>query len=285
RIVPLTYRVQNGDQLEIITGSQPQPSRDWLSPRLGYIAGARTRAKVRAWFRQLDRDQNLRQGREILERELARLNVRDVTTDTVAKQLKQKDTESLCVQLGSGEMTAAAIATAIQQLRGTQLERPTRARKARPRDSQPDGVAVSGVGDLMCNFARCCRPVPPETIAGYITQGRGVTIHRADCGNYLNLRQRHPERTIEVAWGSSETNAYPVDLSVLAYDRAGLLRDITQVLTDENVNIVELDLKTDREHMQSVIAIGIEIPDLPTLSATISRLEQLTNVVSVKRKA
>ncbi|MEO1202002.1 MAG: HD domain-containing protein, partial [Pseudomonadota bacterium] len=111
RIVPLTYRVQNGDQLQIITGSQPQPSRDWLSPRLGYIAGARTRAKVRAWFRQLDRDQNLRQGREILERELARLNVRDVTTDTVAKQLKQKDTESLCVQLGSGEMTAAAIAT------------------------------------------------------------------------------------------------------------------------------------------------------------------------------
>ncbi len=285
RIVPLTYEVRNGDQIEIITGSQPQPSRDWLSPRLGYIAGARTRAKVRAWFRQLDREQHLKQGREILEREFSRLNVRDVTADTIARQLKQKDADSLCVLLGSGEITAAAIATALQQLRGTELERPARARKQRPRDSRPDGVAVSGVGDLMCNFARCCRPVPPEPITGYITQGRGVTIHRADCGNCLNLGQRNPERIIEVSWGTSEANAYPVDLSVLAYDRSGLLRDITQVLTDENVNIVELDLKTDREHMQSIISLGIEIPDLPTLSTTISRLEQLPNVVSVKRKA
>ena len=285
RIVPLTYRVENGDQIEIITGSQPQPSRDWLSPRLGYIAGPRTRAKVRNWFRQQDRDQHLRQGREILERELARLNVRDVATDAIAKRLKQKDTDALCVLLGSGEMTAASIATALQQLDGTEPERPTKIRRSRSRDKRPDGVAVSGVGDLMCNFARCCRPVPPEAITGYITQGRGVTIHRADCGNCLGLAQRHPERIIEVAWGASESNAYPVDLSVLAYDRSGLLRDITQILTDEDVNIVELDLKTDREHMQSIISLGIEIPDLPTLSTTISRLEQLTNVVSVKRKA
>ena len=285
RIVPLTYKVQNGDQIEIITGSQPQPSRDWLSPRLGYIAGPRTRAKVRSWFRQQDREQHLRQGREILDRELSRLSERDVPTDTVARQLKQKDTESLCVLLGAGEITAAAIATALQQLRGTELDRPARVRKSRPRDNRPDGVAVSGVGDLMCNFARCCRPVPPEPVTGYITQGRGVTIHRADCGNCLNLARSHPERIIEVAWGQSESNAYPVDLSLLAYDRSGLLRDITQVLTDEGVNIVELDLKTDREHMQSMISLGIEIPDLPTLSTTISRLEQLSNVVSVKRKA
>jgi len=285
RIVPLTYKVENGDQIEIITGSQPQPSRDWLSPRLGYIAGARTRAKVRSWFRHQDREQHLRQGREILERELSRLNVRDIATDTIAKQLKQKDTDSLCVLLGSGEITAAAIATALQQVRGTEFHRPARVKKSRSRESRPDGVAVSGVGDLMCNFARCCRPVPPEPIAGYITQGRGVTIHRADCGNCLNLGRRHPERIIEVAWGASESNAYPVDLSVLAYDRSGLLRDISQVLTDEGTNIVELDLKTDRENMQSIISIGIEIPDLPTLSTTISRLEQVPNVVSVKRKA
>ncbi|MDJ0939619.1 MAG: bifunctional (p)ppGpp synthetase/guanosine-3',5'-bis(diphosphate) 3'-pyrophosphohydrolase [Woeseiaceae bacterium] len=284
RIVPLTHQVSNGDQVEIITGSQPQPSRDWLVPRLGYLAGARTRAKVRNWFRQQDRDQHLRQGREILERELSRLNVRDVQTDKIAKQLKQKDTDALCVLLGSGELTAASIATALQQLRGDELPRPVRTRRTRRKESKPEGIAVSGVGDLMCSFARCCRPVPPEPITGYITQGRGVTIHRQDCGNALGLHQRHPERSIEVNWGS-ESSAYPVDLSLVAWDRSGLLRDITLVLSDEDVNIVEVDTHTDKNSMQSVMHLGIEIRDLPTLSTVITRLEQLPNVVSVKRKA
>jgi len=132
RIVPLTYTVENGDKIEIITGSQPQPSRDWLSPKLGYLASARNRSKVRNWFRQQDRDQHQRQGRDILDRELSRLNVRGVATDDIAHHLKHKNTDSLCV--------------------------------ARRKDTQSDSVAVSGVGDLLCNFARCCRPVPPEAI-------------------------------------------------------------------------------------------------------------------------
>ncbi len=190
RIVPLTYKVQNGDKIEIITGSQPQPSRDWLSPRLGYLAGGRSRAKVRNWFRQQDRDQHLRQGREILERELARLNVRDVATDTIAAQMKFANTDTLCVALGAGDLTPAAVATALQQLRGSETTPVLRRRRPTQRKSgQPAGIAVSGVGDLMCNFARCCRPVPPEPISGYITQGRGVTIHRQDCGNFLGLNQ------------------------------------------------------------------------------------------------
>jgi len=284
RIVPLTYHIQNGDQIEIITGSQPQPSRDWLSPRLGYLAGARSRAKVRNWFRQQDRDQHLRQGREILERELSRLSVRDLQTDKIAKQLKQKDTDSLCVLLGSGELTSASIATALQQLRGEELPRPTRTRKRRHSTSSSGGVAVSGVGDLMCNFARCCRPVPPEPIKGYITQGRGVTIHRSDCGNFLGLNQRYPERIIEVNWGDAESDAYPVDLSLHAYDRNGLLRDITLVLSDEAANIIDLQSHTDKGTHESFIQLSIEIGDLPTLSTTITRLEQLPNVISVRRK-
>jgi GTP pyrophosphokinase len=285
RIVPLTFKVRNGDQVEIITGSQPQPSRDWLSPRLGYLASARNRAKVRNWFRLQDRDQHLRQGREILERELARLAIRDIPTDLIARQLKHKDTEQLCVHLGSGELTAAAIATALQQLRGGETSRPNKPKKPRHSEKATDGISVSGVGDLMCNFARCCRPVPPERIAGYITQGRGVSIHRQDCGNYLGLHRRHPQRTIEVAWGQSESAMYPVDLQVRAHDRSGLIRDITLVLADEKANIIDLQSHVEKKDLQVVMRLRIEIPDLPALSTTIGRLEQIANVVSVQRRS
>lgn len=286
RIVPLTYKIQNGDQIEIITGSQAQPSRDWLSPKLGYLAGARARTKVRSWFRQQDRGQHLRQGREIMERELTRLNVKDVATDSIASQLKLRDTNALYIALGAGDLTSASIATALQHLRGTEMPKTMR-RKQSPRrkEYKPDGIAVSGVGDLMCNYARCCRPVPPEPIVGYITQGRGVSIHRQDCGNFLGLNQKHPERIIEVNWGTSDSSTYPVDLTLRAYDRNGLLRDISTVLADEHANVTDLQGHTDKGSMQTIMQISIEVSDLPTLSTTITRLEQIANVVSVKRKA
>jgi len=285
RIVPLTHHVQNGDQVEIITGSQAKPSRDWLSPKLGYLAGARARAKVRNWFRHQDRDQHMRQGRDVLDRELSRLNVKDVATDAIAKQLKHKDTDALCVALGAGDLTSASIATALQHIRGTELPEKIRTRRPRKQDNKPDSLAVTGVGDLMSNFARCCRPVPPEPIVGYITQGRGVSIHRQDCGNFLGLNRRSPERIVEISWGESESGAYPVDLSLHAFDRSGLIRDITAVLADDEANVIGLKSGTDPDSMQVVMDISIEIRDLPTLSAVITKLEQLPNVVSVRRKA
>jgi GTP pyrophosphokinase len=190
RIVPLTYRVQNGDQVEIITGRQSRPSRDWVGPKLGYLASSRARAKVRNWFRHQDREQHQRQGREILDREIARLNVKGVATEDIAKQLKQDSSDALYIALGAGDLTSASIATALQNLRGAGLPPKRPRRHSRRRDTKPNSVAITGVGDLMCNFARCCRPVPPEPIIGYITQGRGVSIHRQDCGNFLGLHQR-----------------------------------------------------------------------------------------------
>ncbi len=285
RIVPLTYVLSNGDHVEIITGSQPQPSRDWLSPKLGYLAGIRARAKVRNWFRHQDRDQHLRQGRDVLDRELARLNVRDVPTDDIARQLKFKDTETLCVALGAGDITSASIPTALQNMRGTELPERVRPRRKPRKQGETGSAGVTGVGDLLCNFARCCRPVPPEPIVGYITQGRGVTIHRQDCGNFLGLNQRNPERVLEINWGESETAAYPVDLSLHAFDRSGLIRDITAVLADDDANVMDLTSHTDKKSMQVVAELSIEVRDLPTLSAIISKLEQLPNVVSVRRKA
>jgi GTP pyrophosphokinase len=285
RIVPLTHHVENGDQIEIITGSQAKPSRDWLSPKLGYLAGARARAKVRNWFRQQDRDQHIRQGREILERELARLSEKDVPTDDIAKKLKHKDTESLCVALGAGDLTSASIATALQNLRTVELPAIKSRRQPRQKETKPDSTGVTGVGDLLCNFARCCRPVPPEPIVGYITQGRGVSIHRQDCGNFLSLNQRSPERVLETSWGESDKGSYPVDLTLHAFDRSGLIRDITAVLADEDANVLDLKSHTDKESMQVIMALNLEIKDLPTLSTAITRLEQLPNVVSVRRKA
>jgi len=173
----------------------------------------------------------------------------------------------------------------LQHMKATDAPRKIRLpRHRKSKQSKPDGIAVSGIGDLMCNFARCCRPVPPEAITGYITQGRGVTIHRQDCGNFLGLNTRYPERIIEVDWGTSESAAYPVDLSLRAFDRSGLLRDITLVLSDEDANILDVQTHTDKESMQSVMNLRIEIRDLPTLSTAITRLEQLPNVVSVKRR-
>jgi len=239
RIVPLSYKVQNGDKIEIITASEAKPSRDWLNPQLGYLAATRSRAKVRSWFRQQDKEQNRRQGREMLDRELARLNVRDIPANEIAKHLKFKDSTALCTALGAGDLSTAAIATALQNLRrdeyGEILKKP---QQRKSKAAQRNKTSISGIGDLLSTFARCCRPVPPEHIAGYITQGRGVSIHRQDCGNFLRLNSRNPERVIEVDWGNSEHASYPAELKLYAYDRQGLLRDISSVLADEKISVL-----------------------------------------------
>jgi GTP pyrophosphokinase len=285
RIVPLTYKVQNGDQVEIITGKEPQPSRDWLSPQLGYLAATRSRTKVRSWFRQRDKHQNKRQGRELLERELGRLNVRDMPPMEIVQQLKYDDIDSLHIALGAGDITVASIATAVQNLR---QEEPTdvirKRRQTRRKKTGAGDIAISGVGDLLCNFARCCRPVPPENIVGYITQGRGVSIHRSDCGNYLSLHARHPERVIEVDWGDATDTIYPAELVLQAYDRQGLLKDVSSVFADENVSIDSIQTKNDKQAMQVTMGLNVSVPGLPTLSRVINRLEQLPNVTSVRRR-
>ena len=286
RIVPLTYRVRNGDKIEIITGKEPQPSRDWLSPQNGYLASSRSRAKVRNWFRQQDRDQNRRQGREILDREVSRLNMREVATDRIAERLRLPSTEALCVALGAGDLTAANIATALQHIKSEELpERVEPRRQSRTAREGRDGIAIRGIGDLLCNLARCCRPVPPEAIAGYITQGRGVSIHRQGCRNFRNLHSRQPERVIEVEWGDAADAYYAAELVVHAYDRQGLLRDVTSVLADEKISIDNAQTSTDRQRMQAVTELRISVPGLAALSRVISKLEQLPNVTSVRRKS
>jgi GTP pyrophosphokinase len=286
RIVPLTYNVQNGDKIEIITAKEPQPSRDWLSPQHGYLAAARSRSKVRNWFRQQDKDQNRKQGREILDRELARLSVRDISTDEIAEQLKLESTDALCIALGAGDTTSTAVANAIQRLRKEEIQPPLPAKRRRPRTGAAgEQVEIRGVGDLLCNLARCCRPVPPEDIVGYITKGRGVSIHRQDCGNFRSLYSRHSERVIDVEWRDPADENYPAELVLQAYDRQGLLRDVSSVLADEKVSVESVQTSTDQQRMVARMELRISVPGLATLSSVIARLEQLPNVTSVRRKS
>lgn len=286
RIVPLTYRVKNGDKIEIITGKDPQPSRDWLSPQNGYLASTRSRAKVRSWFRHQDKDQNRRQGREILERELSRLNIRDIAADEIAAHLKIADMDALCIALGAGDVTPSAVATALQHLRSDKPEPLLPAKRpGRRQGKASDRISIRGVDDLLCNLARCCRPMPPEIISGYITQGRGVSIHRHDCGNFRSLQSRHPERVIEVEWGQATDVNYPAELVLHAYSRHGLLRDISSVLADEKIGVDDIRTTTDKQSLQAAMELQLSVPGLAALSRTIARLEQLPNVTSVRRKS
>ncbi len=285
RIVPLGYRIRNGDQVEIITASRPAPSRDWLVPRLGFLASARNRAKVRAWFRRQDREQNRKQGREILERELSRLNLKSLPVADIAAHLKQDNADALYIALGTGDLTAAAIANAAHQLTArTAPELPVR-RRRRTASRGAGDIRVRGIGDLMSNLARCCRPVPPEPILGYITVGRGVSIHRRDCRNLLRLMEQQSSRIVEVEWGDDEEARYPVELRIEAWNRDGLLRDISSVLSDESIGIVGSRSETDRRSRKAQIELSVEVPDLETLSRTLSRLERLPNIIHVRRDA
>ena len=285
RIVPLTHRLANGDSVEIITGRELQPSRDWLSPQLGYLAASRSRTKVRNWFRQQDRAQNQRQGREILDREMQRLGAKDVALVDIAKAVSLDDVEALCVALGAGDITSAAIATALQNLRRPDESDVLRKRRhSRKTAGASEQIAIQGVGDLLCNFARCCNPVPPEGIVGYITQLRGVSIHRQDCGNLLSLSAKQPERIIEVSWGNQQDTYYPADLTLRAYDRQGLLRDISNVLSDENVSIDSVQTESNKKTLEASMRLRVAVPNLPALSRVIARLEQLPNVIGVRRK-
>ncbi len=282
QIVPLTHVLSNGDQIEIITGKQAQPSRDWLVPSLGFLASPRSRSKVRAWFRKQDHGQNIVQGRQMLERELQRLAVHTVTMPELLDELHLHDAEALYQALGEGELTMAQVTGAVQRRARPQELSGQLIRK--PYVTKPvEGISIDGVGELLSNFARCCRPVPPENIVGYITLGRGVSIHRAGCASFKRLQDKHPERVIPVDWGSSAGQEFAVDILVRAYDRRGLVRDISAVLTDAKLSIQSMNTLTQRDGVAD-IQLRIVVHNLEELSGVLGRIQGLPNIISVQRK-
>jgi GTP pyrophosphokinase len=280
-MVPLTTVLKTGEQVEIVTVKEGGPSRDWLSPHLGYLATSRARAKVAHWFREQGHDAAAAAGREALARELDRLGVRDVGFETLAQHLGFAGTDALFAAFGRGEVRPTQLANAVQ----AQIEPllPDAPRPAAPAPAAPAGVTVQGVGNLLTRLARCCHPLPGEPIVGFITRGQGVTVHRRDCPNALRHRDEHGERLIEVSWGERAGRTYPVDVEITAYDRAGLLRDITGLLANEKVNVHGVSTHHDRQQVAH-LRFTLEIPDLDTLSRVLALLDQVPNVVAVRRR-
>jgi GTP pyrophosphokinase len=289
RIVPLTYTLSNGEIVEIITGKQDAPSRDWMAPEQGYLVSPRNRAKVRAWFRKLDVGDNLTAGRTIAERELQRVGFKQEQFSALVQALEARDADHLYQLLGEGEITVTQLLQAAARLPGSQLvEAPRRhvpVPRPAPASTRRGGspVEIEGVGDLPATLARCCAPLRPQSIAGYVTVGRGVTIHRSDCPSLVRMRATKPERVLNVQWATTNGGSPSVELSVSAYDRRGLVRDITDVLAFERLSIEAMTTTTDRGAGTAHVLVTVAVDDLEQLVRVLKRLAAVPNVIHARR--
>ncbi len=278
KLVPLDYELKTGEQVTILTAKQGGPSRDWLNPSLGLVRTASARSKIRAWFKRQDREQNMAQGKAMLERELERLNLPPLDTASL-QELAQKFSrtpDELYVALGCGDLNIGRVLGKIIE---TKPPDDTLVTVPPSSESQAtDSFAVLGLKGLLTSTARCCNPTPGDPIIGYITRGRGATIHRQDCPNILRIRDR--ERLVKVTWGEN-VRTYPVPIRIKAYDRQGLMSDITTLLNNENVNIIKADVRVNKNIAD--LPLTIEVKDIAQLSRILARLENLPNVLEAVR--
>tara|TARA_R110000824_G_scaffold401788_2_gene616325 strand:+ start:5027 stop:7303 length:2277 start_codon:yes stop_codon:yes gene_type:complete len=288
RIVPLTYKLKTGQQIEILTATKGGPSRDWLNPSLGYVRTSRARAKIQAWFKHQARDQNLDEGRALFDREMRRLDVEGLDLPKLAKAVNYLNADDMYAAIGAGDLRIGQVLHQAQQLFGEtddqeQLNRLLAKPQRQSSKATKSDITVLGVGNLKTSMANCCRPVPGEPIIGFITQGRGVTVHRQDCSNILQLRLDEPQRIIEVEWGERAQTRYPVTIEIQAWDRSGLLRDVTGLLGNEKVNVLAVNTLTDTDEGIARLRITLEVDGLESLGRLFSRIQQLPNVTEVRR--
>ncbi|TNF33549.1 MAG: GTP diphosphokinase [Gammaproteobacteria bacterium] len=286
RIVALTTALQTGDQVEVITAKESRPSRDWLRNSLGYLKTSRAKAKVRHWFRQQDREQHIAIGRAILEKEFNRLSLTSLDYKTLASKMKYQTVDDLFAALGAGDQRVGPVVHAAHAM--TDIPGAEQFELTLPADTPApvaeSGFLFSGVGNLLAQTAQCCMPLPGDPVRGYITQGRGVSVHRQDCPNLLQLQSNEPERIIEVDWGGQVRATYPVDIEIEAFDRSGLLRDITTLLANERVNLLGTHTWSDRQHNLAHLQLTLEVHDLESLSVLLARISNLPNIVRVARR-
>ena len=257
-IVQLTYELQNGQQVEIMTSKESAPRRDWLIPHLGYIKTSRARLNIRP-------DMNM-----------------------LLKRFKQKSADDVYIALARGDITNAQLLSALHEISAPETgdKLPVESVPRALRKKKPSGqINVLGVGNLLTTMGNCCKPVPGDDIVGFITQGKGVTIHRKDCTNILNMKEENRTRLVEVEWGDDDVETYPVTLLIEALDRQGLLSDITRTLADEKVNVIAVNTLSDKKNQQARMAVTIETRDLHQLHRVMDKIQQLQNVTDVVRGA
>jgi len=281
-IVPLTYKLQNGQRVEIISVKQGGPSRDWLSPLLGYAASGRTRTKIRHWFNFQHHEEYVAMGREALEKEVHRLGTAFPNLEKLAQKSGFDKPGDLFATIGRGHTTAREImAVALEEGKpkeeddGWQLS----SRNVAPSSS---GVLLVGVGDLMTAMAKCCKPVPPDPIVGYVTKGRGVAVHRQDCPNIVHLPDGKQERLLPASWGMKTGSGYEVDIEIEAHDRQGLLRDISDVLMREKINVTATNTlsRGDRARM----SFTAQVVDSEQLGRILDQIREVGGVIQARRK-
>ena len=275
RLVPLTYQLRNGDTVEIITAKGDKgPSRDWLNPNLGYVTTSHARGRIRQWFKKQARSENIEKGKELLEKELRRLGINSVNRDEVALFFKYETLDDFYAAIGYGEISTNQIAMKL----AVREEQP-KVTETAPVTSVPPSVKVLGTGELLTHIASCCNPLPGDSIIGYITRSRGVTVHRIDCPNVTNEKEK--ERLISVEWGSG-IQLYPVVIRIDAWDRVGLLRDITTLIAEEKINIASVNLSDHEDHSASVF-ITLTTKSVAQLSRLMSKIEGIGGVINVAR--
>ncbi len=278
KLVPLSYQLKTGDQVSVMTAKQGGPSRDWLNPNLGLVNTQRARSKIRAWFKWQDRELNLSQGKDTLKRDLQRLGISDTDLGEIARELDYKNLDELYIAIGCGDLSSYRVINKINEKLNT-TQQQVLAPRTQPLDRLLDsGISVLGTGSIYSTFGKCCNPAPGDEIIGYITKGRGITIHKVDCPNVLRVKDR--ERLINVSWGKPEQK-YPVGITIKAYDRQGLVNDITNMLVAENVNMENINVKL--AHNYANIQIVIDVLDINQLSRILTKIEGLPNVIEAFR--
>ncbi|MGJ8679863.1 GTP diphosphokinase [Paraglaciecola sp.] len=285
RIVPFTYQLQTGDQVEILTGKKSNPSRDWMHQGLGYVYSSRARAKIQTYFKKQDKDKNLLAGKEILDRELFKLHIDIKEASEAVERFNMQSLDDLYAAIGGGDIRIMQVVHFLQQKHApepeSELDPRIKPRKPQSAKLKKDSIVVEGVGNLMNQIAGCCQPIPGEEIIGYITQGRGVSVHREDCEQLNHLLDSHPERQIDVNWASGLEAAFQTKLQVLSTDRAGVLRDVTTVLANEKASLLGVNSSSDIRQNTAKIELTLEVKNLASLSKTISRIQQVKGVLDV----
>jgi GTP pyrophosphokinase len=277
KLVPLYQELKTGDQIEILTTKRGGPSRDWLNQNLGLVRTSRARSKIKAWFKKQEDEQNLAQGRTTIEREIQRLGIKDFNYDSFARKLGYKSAEDFFIDLGCGDLSLSRVIREFSQTSESE-DILTAGSAPMPDQTSTDAIEVVGLKGMLSSMARCCNPMPGDQIVGFVTRGRGATIHRQDCPNILRTKDR--ERLLQVGWGRVE-RTYPIPIRIKAYDRQGLASDITTLLNGEGVNILNITVGVNKSLAD--LRLVVEIRDLSQLSRILTRIENVPNVLEAAR--